>query len=191
VVVRKCGMYMIIDYVCVCVIRDREGVTPSPFSRPDVRSVVVQVAIDGQIGYCFVVLLLLLLVCNPQRVGGGIRGGFPGSRSGLSGAVGVERLFGQPLRNRRIDLRVALHVLEPTRSPLLPLIDLIFCLGSTWANLELAFPASVIDYSMISIRFSPSNTRLPTSFFSFSFGSRMDQMKPIQITSCDRPTPTR
>ena len=92
----------------------------------------------------------------------------------------------------RIDLRVALHVLEPTRSPLLPLIDLIFCLGSTWANLELAFPASVIDCSMISIRFSPSNTRLaPTSSFSFSFRSRMDQMNPIQITSCDRPTPTR
>lgn len=86
-----------ISYMCMCVIRDREGVTPSPFSRPDVRSVVVQVAIDGQIGYCFVVLLLLLLVCNRYPVGGGTRGVFPGSRSGLGGTVGVERLFGQPL----------------------------------------------------------------------------------------------
>jgi len=63
---RQMEMWWFESAACIsAVIRDnREGVTPSRFSRPDVRSVLVQVAIDGQIGYCFVVLLLLLLVSN-------------------------------------------------------------------------------------------------------------------------------
>jgi len=140
------------------------------FSRSDARSVLVQVAIGGQIGYCFVVLLLTPVVCNRQRTGGT----FPGSRSGLGGTVGAGRLFGQPLETAEsTHWCLALHVSEPTRPPLLLLIELIFCLGSIWAKLELAFLASVIDYSMISIRLLPSNTCLPTSLLSFSY---MDQM---------------
>ena len=52
------------------------------------------------------------------------------------------------------------------------LIELIFCLGSIWAKLELAFLASVIDYSMISMRFPLQIHAYPRRFCR----SRMDQM---------------
>ena len=82
------------------------------------------------------------------------------------------KTFRTTLTNGRIAGGVALHVSEPTRPSLLLLIELIFCLGSVWAKLELAFLASVIDYSMISMRFPLQIHAYPRRFCR----SRMDQM---------------
>ena len=91
-----------------------------------------------------------------QRVGGGIR---RASRI----KIRIERYgrrgeLGHPWKRQIEEQRTR----ERTRSP--PLIELIFCLGSIWAYLELAFLASVNYYSIVSIRSSLLQT----------FRSRMD-----------------
>ena len=74
------------------------------------------------------------------------------------------------------------------RVPLL--IELIFCLGSIWAKLDLAFLASVICDSMISMR----SLLIVRAYPRRLFPSRTNQMNltcPYNLSSCYRPIPTR
>ena len=105
-------------------------------------------------------------------MGGGIRGS-SGSRSGAVGTEG--RVAGSGGGGGRAENPLALL-----------LIELIFCLGSIWANVELAFLASVINYSMISMRSTGSFFKY---ILSLRFVHRMDQNErclPIHV-ACDPP----
>jgi hypothetical protein len=86
------------------------------------------------------------------------------------------------------------HVLKPTRSPpLLPLIELIFCLGSIWAKCGSGFPGICHRLFNDINAFLHTTTLLQIHVSLRLYRSRMDQMNRLHMHMCvtARPWPNR
>ena len=127
-----------------------------------------QVAIDDQIGCCFVRFSASARSMKDQR-GGRWDQGTSRIKIRLSGVLGTGRLLCVPCRRQNPPPGGGVGGTTRTHSFVLPLIEPTFCLGSIWAKLELAFLASV---NFIIQRIQCASCTL----FVVLFCSHMDQM---------------